>query len=144
MKYKVKKTHGLSQKVTGNDVPQSLSPTVDVTIWNKEGDHPKVEKIAGVVEWNDPNNIVSVRVNDKGESVIDLYKDEPPVPASTFSPALPVGSKCFQKQRVTHFVNDEHGSHHIVLPGYAIVTNDSDGVTWAISPDHLAAWFEPA
>jgi len=34
-------------------------------------------------------------------------------------------------------------SDYLVMPGFYVIENDSDGVVWALSPHHVRAWFEP-
>lgn len=129
--------------VTDRKVPPGLSATVEAVEWKQIGDH------AAVIPNPDPlckladcNEIVVVK-----DGKVALHKGEPPVPSPDMGQGpMPDGTRFKQLRPIPGIVRreDEQGYTHdyIVLPGFYVITNDSDGIVWALDPYKFRAWFE--
>lgn len=131
--------------VGSRTVPPGLSETVTATLWEKHGDHPLVVKVDPPIPLADANEIVEV----KG-GMVELYKGQPPVSVDTLlidGVAHRDGTKFQQIRYVDAMIRredaDGHFHDYLVMPGFYVIQNDSDGVVWALSPHHVRAWFVP-
>lgn len=129
--------------VTERMVPPGLSETVTATLWQKHGDHPAVQKVDPPIPLADANEIVTVK-----DAQVALYKGLPPVPAPPINGVTPPDGTRFQQIRMVDAIirrEDAQGYSHdyLVMPGFYVIENDSDGVVWALSPMHFRAWFIP-
>ena len=130
--------------VTERKVPPGLSETVKATLWTKHGDHPAVVKVDPPIPLADANEIVVVK-----DGKVELYKGKPAVAAPKLNGVTPPdGTKFFQMRMVDAMIRREDPatglfSDYLVMPGFYVIENDSDGVVWALSPHHVRAWFEP-
>lgn len=123
-------------------VPAGLSETVTATLWQKHGDHPAVRKV-DLIPLADANEIVEMK-----DGMVELYKGQPPVSAETLKilgEPHRDGTKFQQIRYVDAIIRredaDGHYHDYLVMPGFYIIENDSDGVVWALSPHHVRAWF---
>jgi hypothetical protein len=128
---------------TDRKVPPGLSPTVTATIWKKHGDHPAVMKVPPF-PLADVNEIVTVKAGK-----VELYKGKPAVPAPEREGVTPPDGERFMQIRMCDALirrEDEHGYayDYLVMPGFYIIENDSDGIVWALNPFLAKAWFEEA
>jgi len=130
--------------VTDRKVPPGLSETVRATLWQKHGDHAAVVKVYPPIPLADANEVVTVK-----DGKVALYKGKDPVEAPLINGARPADGTKFQQIRmVDAIVRREdlatgYAFDYIVMPGFYVIENDSDGVVWALSPHHVKAWFEP-
>jgi len=129
--------------VTERKVPPGLSETVQATLWTKHGDHPAVLKVEPI-PLADANEIVVVK-----DGKVELYKGKPAVPAPKRNGVTPPDGERFQQIRmVDALIRREDPatglfSDYLVMPGFYVIENDSDGVVWALNPFCVRAWFEP-
>jgi hypothetical protein len=139
--------------VTDRRVPPGLSETVKATLWQKHGDHPAVVKVDPPIPLADANEVVVVK-----DGKVELYKGKPAVEVpkhsfrdpdnalKTVKVTPPDGTKFFQIRMVDAMIRREDPatgllSDYLVMPGFYVIENDSDGVVWALSPHHVKAWF---
>lgn len=133
-----------STLVTDRKVPPGLSETVTATLWQKHGDHPAVVKVDPPIPLADANEIVTVK-----DGKVALYKGRPAVPAPPINGATPPDGTRYQQIRMVDAMirredpDTGHLHDYLVMPGFYVIENDSDGVVWALSPMHFRAWFEP-
>lgn len=131
--------------VTDRKVPPGLSETVTATLWKQHGDHPAVIKLDTPIPLADANEVVTVQ-----GGMVALYKGRPPVPAPTINGVTPRdGTRFMQIRMVDGLIRREDPvtglvSDYLVMPGFYVIENDSDGVVWALNPFLVRAWFEPA
>jgi hypothetical protein len=129
--------------LTDPKVPPGLSDYATATLWQKHGDHPSVEKLERPLPLEDVNEIVKVK-----NGRIALYKGRPPVPAPRMNGrSARNGEERFQIRlydaRIRRVDPQGYAHDYLLLPGFYVIENDSDGVVWAVSPFHFRAWFEP-
>ena len=131
--------------VTDRRVPPGLSETVTATLWQKHGDHPAVQKLDKPVPLADCNELVAVK-----DGKVALYKGQPPVDAPMLAGVKPPDGTRFQQIRLVDAIirredpQTGYFSDYLVMPGFYVIENDSDGVVWALSPHHVKAWFQPS
>jgi hypothetical protein len=105
----------------GMEKPQAVPHVLDGvkgTQWHAMGDHPAVVAAPPGLQ---------LATNDKVEVNGKLHFVLVPVPA------------------VLHRTGETGDVDDVVLPGYWVMENPApDSTVWAISPEHLAAWFTPA
>lgn len=131
----------LHPSVPSRIVPLGLSSRVTTTIWKKHGDHPAVKKVPPFVHTDG----TTVIIGEDGKA--EVFKGEPRyIPKDNEGKPLPPGTRMFQMQRCDAVTENEDEAtgrlfHHVVLPGYHIIENESDGKVWALSPEIHRAWF---
>lgn len=132
--------------VTSRAVPPGLSATATATLWRKHGDHPAVLKVEPFL-LEDANQVVEAR-----NGLVELYRGQPPVPVEALRSGRPgkapvrEGERFNQLRPVDAIVRRYEAGlafDHLVMPGFYVIENDSDGVVWALDPYTFRAWFEP-
>ena len=132
--------------VVDRRVPPGLSETATATLWQKHGDHPAVVQVDPPIPLADANEVVAVK-----DGKVALYKGQPPVSVESLKRngvAPREGEKVPQLRLVDAMVRREDPAtgqffDYLVMPGFYIIENDSDGVVWALNPFCFRAWFEP-